>query len=207
MRTSCLVLAFLLLTGCATALKRDGQCLASLTPDFLTAHEELDRLEASWRASMLRRDTELNASSPRRFLRPTERTPAGATALAAVSVYDSPEASPVSLDGLGQRESGAPEAYRRLIEAKARHQPTLSWYDRVYQRLRTRLDEERILSNVRMVLLTGPGLLFYPVIHWNVHSVFWDGADPDAESDPVTRYCTDRLSQMVASTEFSGDVR
>jgi len=88
-----------------------------------------------------------------------------------------------------------------LFEARLRHQPTLDWYGRVYDRLQTRLEEEQILSDVQLVLLTGPALLLYPIIRWNFHSVMWDGADPDAESDSITLYCTDRLAKVAALPE------
>jgi hypothetical protein len=74
----------------------------------------------------------------------------------------------------------------------------LDWYDKVYKRVRTRMDEEEILTEVGAVLITNPGVIFYPVIRWNIHTVFWDGADPDAETDPVTKFCSDRLAQVAA---------
>jgi hypothetical protein len=170
MRLASLGLASLLLLGCASGLKREGQCLADLTPEYVSAQAELDGLEASWRAGLRRRDADLNAPIVR-VARESLRS-------------DEPEA-----------------AYRKLAEARGRLRPTLVWYDRVYERWRTRMDEEQILSDVRMVLIpTVSGMLFYPLISWNVHSVFWDGADPDAESDPITRYCTDRLAQRNVLT-------
>lgn len=160
-----LVLIGILLAGCATALKHEGRCLASLTPDYLKAQEELEYLEASWHASMLRRDAALNrlSADPRQ--------------------EDLPDAT---------------AAYRRLVEAKASHRPMLDWYDKVYKRVRIRMDEEEILTEVGAVLITNPGVIFYPVIRWNIHTVFWDGADPDAETDPVTKFCSDRLAQVAA---------
>lgn len=85
-------------------------------------------------------------------------------------------------------------AHLRFRNARARLEPTLQWYERLHDRLRVRLEEEEMLANVRLLLFTGPAALFYPVVRWNLHEVLWDGADPDAESDPVTRYCTDRLA-------------
>jgi hypothetical protein len=100
-------------------------------------------------------------------------------------------------ESLGLREAGRAavnRAYQQLAEAKARHRPLLGVYDQVYQRVLTRTDEEEILSQVRMVMMAGPpSLVFYPIIRWNVRSVLWDGADPDADNDPVTRFCADRL--------------
>lgn len=164
MKLAGLLVACFLLAGCATALKHEGRCLASLTPDYLKAQEELEQLEASWRASMLRRDAALNGAFGDR------------------------------------RQDGMPdagEAYRRFVEAKASHRPMLDWYDKVYKRVRTRMDEEEILTEVGAVLITNPGVIFYPVIRWNIHTVFWDGTDPDAETDPITKFCSDRLAQVA----------
>jgi hypothetical protein len=160
MKTTCLLAACLLLSGCATALKQEGRCLASLTPEYLKAQQDLDDLESAWQASALQRDAELNRGE-------TEYNVRG--------------------------RSDAEGAYRRLIEARQTYRPLLDWYGKVYTKVRTRMDEEAILSDVRWVLITNP------VISWNIHTVFWDGADPDAETDPVTHYCKDRLGQDVAS--------
>src|SRR5581483_10719486 len=97
------------------------------------------------------------------------------------------------------RQADAEGAHRRLIEARRAYRPLLDWYDRVYARVRTRMDEEAMLTDVGMVLVTNPGIVFYPVIRWNIHTVMWDGADPDADSDPVTRYCRERLGREVAA--------
>ncbi|TAJ25651.1 MAG: hypothetical protein EPO64_07750 [Nitrospirae bacterium] len=205
MKAACLAVAMVLLTGCATALKQEGWCLASLTPDYLQAQEELSSLEASWHRAMDRRNAALNAIPSR----PTAKTATAPHSDPAISFEaNTPgearrtarQAWMVRQDYVGQDQPSPStnEAYANLAEARARYQPMLLWYGKVYERVRTRMDEEEILSEVRMVLLPGPGVIFYPLIRWNIHSVFWDGTDPDAESDPVTRYCTDRLSAIVA---------
>ena len=189
MRTWCVVLVVVWLGGCASAMKRDGQCLASLAPEYVNAHEELASLEASWRAALRRRDAELGslpplfAAKPDRSVSPLDPLP--------------PESDLAARQEQARRAEG--RAYAELMDAKVRHRPTLEWYGKVSERFRTRLDEEEILSEVRLVLVAGPGVIFYPIVHWNVHSVIWDGTDPDAESDPVTRYCADRLSEPAAS--------
>jgi len=81
----------------------------------------------------------------------------------------------------------------------------MQWYERLYDRVRTRQEEQEILSQARVVLLTGPGLLLYPVLHWNVHSVFWDGQDPDADTDEITRFCRQRLETEEAEREPTSD--
>ncbi|WP_447975346.1 hypothetical protein [Nitrospira sp. Kam-Ns4a] len=192
MKTLALLLLLLLsLAGCATGLKRDGRCLASLTPEFLGAHQELDELEAAWRAAERVLDRSEAAKEPG----------PGAGALRPARGSDSFTDAQTSSE---EARRAVQEAYRRLVEAKARHRTTLAWYERVYDRVRTRQEEEEILSQARAVLITGPGLLLYPVIHWNVHHVFWDGQDPDAESDGVTQFCQGRLAAELGGGELPG---
>lgn len=88
-------------------------------------------------------------------------------------------------------------AHQRLQEARTRLRLTLEWYER----LRLRSKEEEMLADTRLLLLTGPAALLYPVVRWNLRAVLWDGADPDAESDPVARYCTDRLAHEEMELE------
>ena len=176
---SCAIAFVVVLGGCATALKREGRCLESLTSDYLAAREELTDLEALWRASLLPLD------------------PSGSAAHSSIPAQTGqPQSSTAAPSGRASED-----AYHRLAEARVRHQATLRWYDRVYERVRTRLEEEQILSDVRMVMMTGPAVIFYPIVRWNIHSVFWDEADPDGETDPITRYCTDRLSQLPTLAE------
>lgn len=154
--------------GCATALKRDGRCLASLTPDYLAAQEELQDLEGTWRA-LLRQEAVLASRRP------------------AFSPLDPGDA----IDPAARQVS---DAYTRLQEARRRHHPTLDWYGKVYRRVQMRIEEDRVLTDVQTVLLPTPAVLFYPVIRWNIHSVMWDGTNPDDETDPITRFCAARLS-------------
>ncbi len=196
MRAWWLALVLILLFGCATSLKREGRCLASLTPDFLDATQELASLEAAWRLSLLKSEDSFLSSSHWLSIEPDEP---GIPARPFLSDSDPLESGSTDRHKEGRRATQ--EAYARLLEARLRHQSTLDWYGRVYDRLRTRLEEEQILSDVRLVLLTGPALILYPIIRWNIHSVMWDGHDPDADSDSITLYCTDRLSKVAALPE------
>lgn len=146
--------------GCATGMAREGRCLATLTPEFLEAQVEVARLEAAWRA--------LSADLP-------DYHP---------SILD------VSSPTRREWEQRRGEARARLQEARLHHQQTLQWFDRLYQRVRARMEEEQLLSEVFWSLAPTPGLIFYPVVRWNLHSVMWDGADPDAETDDIRRFCT-----------------
>ncbi len=189
----CLALLVVSFHGCATSLKREGRCLASLTPDFLHATQELASLEAAWRRSLLKGEDSFPASRPGHI---AELDGPGIPARPYLSDSDSLKSGSTNRHKEARR--AALEAYTRLFEARLRHQATLDWYGRVYDRLRTRQEEEQILSDVQLVLLTGPGLLLYPIIRWNFHSVMWDGSDPDADSDSITLFCTDRLAKAAA---------
>ena len=192
----CLALLVIFSYGCATSLKRESRCLASLTPDFLHATQELANLEAAWRLSILNGEDLLLSSRP--WLSVGLDNP-GKPARPFLSNSDPQKFG--STDRYKEARRAVQDTYARLLEARLRHQSTLDWYGRVYDRLRTRLEEEQMLSDVRLVLLTGPGLIFYPIIRWNIHSVMWDGYDPDADSDSITLYCTDRLSKVAALPE------
>ncbi|WP_447978716.1 hypothetical protein [Candidatus Nitrospira bockiana] len=140
MAAGALLFVLILLTACSSALKRDGLCLATLTPEYLKAQDDLRRLGSA------------RASQP------------------------------------------AHEALRREYDAVA------TWHEKVYKRLLTRLEEDHILTETFFVLLSGgPTVIFYPIVRWNVRSVFWEDEDPDAESDPVTAYCAERLSRLQVS--------
>jgi hypothetical protein len=201
----CGILTLLWLTGCATALKRESQCLASLTPEIVQAREDMANLEASWHESLVRRDAAFSAA--------TSPLTAYATSFGQHQpvfggVVSTPAMERRTRESEQQEETrlAAREAYERLVGAKTHYQPLLGMYDQVYQRVRTRTEEEDILSNVRMVLMTAPAsLVFYPIIRWNVRSVLWDGQDPDAEADLVTQFCTTRLAKETASAETPND--
>jgi len=106
-------------------------------------------------------------------------------------------------------ETGRDEArtaYRRLQEAETKQRPTREWYERLFDRLQLRSEEEEMMSHARLLLFTGPGVLLYPVVHWNLRQVLWDGADPDADTDPVRRYCTDRLAGISGQVQVEAKV-
>lgn len=192
----CLALLVVSFSGCATSLKREGQCLASLTPDFLQATQEMARLESDWHLSHLKSKDLFISSS---LWLSAESDEPGIPPRPVPS--DSDPLKSASTDRYKEAHRAALEARARLLEARLRHQSTVDWYGRVYDRLRRRLEVEQILSEVQFVLLTVPGLIFYPIIRWNIHSVMWDGHDPDADSDSITQYCTDRLSKVTALPE------
>jgi hypothetical protein len=169
MRTAFLT-AWLLCSGCAAGLERDGRCLAVLTADLLEAQTTLARLQASWRA-------------------PTSQT----------VTHWRPDAESPHVDEYRSRA-----IQTDLDRARVRYQLTVDWYDRIYQRVQTRLDEQQILTEAFWTLVTGPGLLFYPLVYWNTRTVFWDGSDPDAEADPIRQFCSS-LAMKPGSGERTGE--
>lgn len=167
--------------GCSTALEREGRCLASLSPDFLSAYEEIRSLEHEWRAEVrARQEGWVHRMKPSR--QSTSGSFSGAWSVA--GLYELPPT---------EREE---RAYAKLAEAKVRHRDTMTWYGRVYDRFRTRLEEDQLLSETRAVLLTTPAIIFYPIVRWNIRTVLWDGIDPDADTDTVTRFCRARLAAL-----------
>jgi hypothetical protein len=167
MRTTFLIV-LILLCSCATALKREGQCLETLTPEFLQVQKELAMLEASWRQASYEIPSQADHQA-----RPDSMTTLLQTGLAQHLA----------------RTTSLETAHAKLREARQRYQPVLDWYHRVYHRVRLRMEEEQLLSEVFWTLLPGPGIVFYPVVRWNLHSVTWDGVDPDDKSDPIRQFC------------------
>jgi hypothetical protein len=175
-----IVLVILALTGCATALKRDSRCLSALTVDVIQAHEELAALEAAWHASLRRRDLAMD--------RPRRPQPEGGDSMAMQTAWRDTQ-----------------ESYARLQNAKTRHQPLMTMYEKVYQRVRTRTEEEEILSEVRTFMLVGPAsFVFYPIVRWNVRAVLWEDNDPDAPTDPVTTFCSMRVNEELPLSAPAG---
>lgn len=48
------------------------------------------------------------------------------------------------------------------------------------------------------MLVMSTAIILYPLVRWSVRAVRWDGADSDAEDDPVQRFCAGRLGEAVA---------
>lgn len=189
--------ALCLLSGCATALTRESHCLAGLTTEVVQAHEEIADLELVWRESIMRRDVAFHAAT--RSSVGSLAPPTNVTSIS--SGYGLWEASVKNDRGIEEARLAAQRSHSRLLEAKTQYQPLFAMYDQVYQRVRTRTEEETILSNVRTIMLAGPAsFLFYPIIRWNVRATLWDGLDPDASSDPITNFCANRQpAESVAS--------
>ena len=178
------ILIITLLMGCATALQRESHCLASLTPEYLRAQQELAHLKASLRKAQARRDRAFQDHTQpseqlmtRRDQQRSEREIPGADA---------------AQDHLEQVQKDARTAFAHLVKTKARYRPTLMRYKEVSKRVEVRMQEERVLSQVRTFLIAGSGWFLYPFVSWAVHSAYWNDVDPDADSDPIAQYCAAR---------------
>lgn len=97
--------------------------------------------------------------------------------------------------GSGRRSSVQITVLNPAFQTGTRHHVALEWYPKVYGRLATRLEEAQMLSETRWILAAyPPALIFYPIIRWNIHTVMWDGTDPDAGSDPINLFCASRFA-------------
>ena len=195
--------ALSLLSGCATALTRESQCLAGLAAEVVQANEEIANLEVVWHESIMRRDVVFHGA--------TRSSPGGPAPLIGVTSISRGhglwEVSAKDQPGVEEVRLAAQRSHNRLLKAKTRYQPLFAMYDQVYQRVRTRTEEETILSNLRTIMLAGPAsFLFYPIIRWNVRATLWDGLDPDAATDPIANFCASRQSaeSVVSDSRGSG---
>ena len=178
-----------LLIGCVSAARiREAQCFGILMLDVWNSEQELDATEGTWRiAQQARYERSLTV---RESLVQSALVPDAGVAFASVPLI-SQEDSPVGgLQDFRQEQA----LYRRFVERRARHQETVDWYGRVARRVETRLEEDEMLYPVVGMLATSTAIIFYPIVRWNVRSVLWDGEDPDAEDDPVQRFCANRLA-------------
>ncbi len=169
-----------LLAGCLSSVReREVHCLGTLMQDVWESKERAESLEADWRA---RRQERFDAATRARLM----------------SNEFAPEPTAVSAPvPLSRTEALNEEAlYERLTLARQAHRDTRAWYERVAKRVQTRFEEDEMLYPVLGTFVTAApaSLLFYPVIRWNVRSVLWEEGDPDAEDDPVGRYCLARLN-------------
>jgi hypothetical protein len=190
--TILLILLTLLLTSCmSTTREREIHCLAATMTDVWQMEREQSSAEQVWRAALQARG---------------DRSAAGRDA-SAVSVLasDRNASSIVNLPSV-RREASRRFAwmseeeetlYERVVASRARHGEASKWYGLVAQRVQTRIEEDDMLYPVLGMLATSTAIVLYPLVRWNVRSVLWDGIDPDAEDDPVQRFCIARLGEAT----------
>lgn len=189
MRALVLSVLAALLFGCMSTTRiRELHCLGTLMVDVSESKQEMEAIEHNWRARRQPGADQLSHS----WYPLSESAPDSTDSPIPVSVplvpgdigSHSPAKNFEQTDGL----------YRQLIQASTRHHDTLTWYTRVARRIQTRFEEDEMLYSVLSTFVTAPvSLLFYPIVRWNVRSVLWDGADPDADDDPIQQFCVTRL--------------
>jgi len=193
MRAILLTIAACLLAGCMSSNRlREAHCLAATMMDTLEAKNDLKSAEDTWRAFQQARfersrpgqhpSSLLNLISDRNLV-------SGAISLV-----------PRHAEGAGNRPRELDEEralYGHVIAVQARYRESAEWYGRLVHRVQTRLEEDDMLYPVLGMLATSPGIVFYPLVRWNVRSVLWEGVDPDAEDDPVQIFCMARLGQEI----------
>ena len=192
-----LMCALLLSAGCATALERESRCLASLTHEFIQAQDELRELKTAWVEAMYP-PTEDSKGWARQDLFTMTRSTFNLDFQNGAALQEQAVGPHI-----GIVSARSQKAHGLLVQASQHHKATVEWYGRIYDRVRRRTEEERILSEARMILFPTGGILVYPIVRWNVRSVIWDGEDPDAQGDPIAEYCMERL----AMTEGTSDTR
>jgi hypothetical protein len=177
-----LILLACLLTSCLSAPReREAHCLAATMKDVWQTEHELVSAEQVWRGAQQAR---------------SERPPPGrGSSVLFVLVADAPSPSSSEEDA---------RLYRRLVDARARHREASKWYGVVARRVQTRIEEDEMLYPVLGMLATSTAIVLYPLVRWNVRSVLWDGADPDADDDPVQRFCIERLGEQQRSRQYRG---
>jgi hypothetical protein len=190
-QTIVLVVFALLLTSCLSAPReREANCLGLTMLDLRQSGEELAAAEEAWRRTL-----EVSAQRP------------AAPAVPAKTVADR------NLGALLQKQVGIRRdnsvlsfgteeerrMYGRIVAARAGHAEASKWYGLLARRLQTRIEEDDMLYPVLGMLATSTAIVLYPLVRWNVRSVLWDGVDPDAEDDPVQRFCAARLGEAQPS--------
>ena len=171
MRTTFLIILTCLMTSCMSAPReREAHCLAAVMTDLWQTEQDLAAAEDAWRKAR------------------EERT-AGRASSAVVRVAASDGRAPRPESSVGD------EFYWSIIAARSRHAETTKWYRLVARRVETRMEEDDMLYPVLGMLATSTAIVLYPLVRWNVRSVLWDGIDPDADDDPVQRFCAARLEQ------------
>ena len=193
MRALLLTILACLLTSCISATReREANCLAATMMDTWQTKEDLTSAEEGWRAA-----------EKARF----ERSPASRESSTLAVWVAHRDASSGIVEQVVSRGVGAnvqPSQddkerilYQRMVAARARHGEATKWNRLVTRRVQTRIEEDDMLYPVLGMLATSTAIVLYPLVRWNVRSVLWDGIDPDAEDDPVQRFCIARLGEAA----------
>lgn len=185
-----MILACLLTSCLSAAREREANCLGATMMDTWQTEHDLTFAEEGWRAAQSAR---------------SERSPASRDSSTTSVWFANNYASSGIVEQVASRDVGAnvqPSKddkerilYQRMVAARARHGEATKWYRLVIRRVQTRIEEDEMLYPVLGMLATSTAIVLYPLVRWNVRSVLWDGVDPDAEDDPVQRFCAARLGE------------
>lgn len=191
-----MILACLLTSCLSAAREREANCLGAMMMDTWQTEHDLTSAEESWRAAQKAR---------------SERSTAGRDSSTLSVWFANNYASSGIVGQVANRDVGAnlqpsPEEkerflYQRMVAARARHGEATKWYRLVTRRVETRIEEDEMLYPVLGMLSTSTAIVLYPLVRWNVRSVLWDGVDPDAEDDPVQRFCIARLGESTQNPQ------
>jgi hypothetical protein len=191
MRAVLLTIAACLLMSCVSATReREAHCLAVTMMDNWQTEHDLNSTEQAWqlaqKARFERSSARRDSSTPSVWV--SDRySSAGTVGQVAMRGADA--------TSLSSEDNEERTLYRSVVESRARHGEAAKWYRLVARRVQTRIEEDEMLYPVLGMLATSTAIVLYPLVRWNVRSVLWDGIDPDAENDPVQRFCATRLGQ------------
>lgn len=187
MRTIYLMLTASLLTSCLSAPReREAYCLAAMVTDQWEAEQQLATAEEAWRrAQTLAAHREPLSTSPERTA--DRNGPSFVVVQAGLHPGDFAHLS------FPTEEEGS--LYGSIVAARSRRADASKWLGLVARRVQTRIEEDDMLYPVLGMLATSTAIILYPLVRWNVRSVLWDGVDPDADDDPVQRFCAVRLGE------------
>ena len=193
MRTILLVLLTLLLTSCLSATReREANCLGATMMDTWQAERDLASAEEGWRAAQKARLERSTASYESSTLAVWF-----ANHYASSGIVEQVASRGVGADVRQSQDDKEQILYQRMVAARARHGEASKRYGLVARRVQTRIEEDDMLYPVFGMLATSTAIVLYPLVRWNVRSVLWDGIDPDAEDDPVQRFCIARLGEAA----------
>jgi hypothetical protein len=180
------VLLACLFAGCVSAAReREAHCLAATMTDLWQTEHELTSAEQVWRTALY--------ASAERSATSRDSSPFPIRVADASSPPGHPAAGLQRVPFPSVRSDGDATLYRHLVDARVRHREASKWYGVVARRVQTRIEEDEMLYPVLSMLATSTAIVLYPLVRWNVRSVLWDGVDPDADDDPVQRFCAARL--------------
>jgi hypothetical protein len=185
-RAILLIMMTCLMTSCLSATReREANCLAATIMDVWQTEQELTSIEQVWRTA--------HQARSERTAPDHDSSGLSIRVAHAPSIIGETAARFESFRFPMPRSQEDARLYQRMIDARVSHGQASKWYDLVARRVQTRIEEDEMLYPVLGLLATSTAIVLYPLVRWNVRSVLWDGTDPDADDDPIQRFCTARL--------------